>query len=173
MRKPLKINIFLACSLSLVDERTKLELSLHGEEAKVFCGDNVSITLIKSDNKSKTMAVNGSQYEIDEIIRQCQIFIILYHTSIGRHTLHEFEVAFQKFTATGSIPKIFPCYKREPVDLRNVDHAALAELEQFRQNMRIKHYEEDYENIADLKFKVIQEILRYIRKIELANKKSK
>ena len=91
--------IFLASSAELLEDRKEFEL-LIGRRNKVWKSQSAYLELIVWEDCIDAMAQTRLQDEYNEAIRDCDIFVMLFFTKVGRYTAEEFDTAFGQFKAT-------------------------------------------------------------------------
>ena len=123
------INVFLASSSELKTTR---------ERFRGFV-ESLGETFKKMGRPLKTRMWEGldasykghpEQDEYDRLIRASQMFLALFHTVGGEFTIHEFNVAIEKFNQTKQTPKIY-VYKKALQKGEQID----TELEDFQKRL--------------------------------------
>jgi hypothetical protein len=165
---PIEINMFLACSLRYVEERDKLQIVFNGPQTRRRFGKNVSITLYTSDNMGLSMSLSkkGHQAKINELVKICDLVILLYGTDVREFTVEEFHVARKEFKKTKKAPKIMPLLKHEPIKQESLAQENLGIEEIWKILKEHKHYEKEYLNIHHLIGLVGDEIDIYLEEQE-------
>ena len=105
-----KIKIFLASSAELKDERQLFEIEIY-RKCKTWFDKNIFLHLDIWEDMSAKMSVHGrSQTDYNEVIKGCDILVLLAYTKVGMYTAEEFEVAYGQFKKTQK-PFIFTYFK--------------------------------------------------------------
>jgi hypothetical protein len=90
------IKIFLASSEELKADRDQFEINLSRENKK-WRLKNIFLDLIKWEDFFDAVSATGLQDEYNQSIKNADIFIMLFHTKVGKRTEEEFQVAFKQF----------------------------------------------------------------------------
>ena len=85
--------IFLASSEELKDDRRSFELMLSRLNPQ-WRPRNLTFDLVVWENFIDAMSKEGLQKEYNKAVEDCDIFVMLFFTKVGRYTLEEFETAF-------------------------------------------------------------------------------
>lgn len=105
-----KIRIFLASSAELKEERQLFEIELY-RKSKAWFEKGIFLHLeIWEDMSAKVSAHGRSQTDYNEVIKECDILVLLAYTKVGIYTAEEFEVAHGQFKKTQK-PFIFTYFK--------------------------------------------------------------
>lgn len=149
MEIPQTVKIFLASSSELKDDREAFA-SLVGARNNDWAERGVFLKLVRWEDFLDAMSQTRLQDEYNEAVRGCDIFVMLYHTKVGKYTAEEFETAFRQFQASRK-PFIFTYFKAAPVDPDSVDPADLASLRAFKQKLdALGHFHTRYTNVEEL-----------------------
>ena len=141
-----KIKLFLASSSELKDDREQFEIFIY-RKCKVWFDRGIFLHLDIWEDFLDAMAVGGLQSEYNQVIQDCDIFVLLAFNKVGKYTTEEFEKAFGQFSETQK-PFIFTYFK--PPETRDRDE--LQSLWVFEDKLKeLKHYKTKYKNIAELK----------------------
>ena len=98
------------------------------------------------------------QDEYNQAIRECDVFIMLFFTKVGKYTAEEFETAFGQFKATNK-PFIFTYFKDAPISTGSADEDDLTSLFAFKKKLKaLGHFVTVYQNIDTLKFHFNQQL---------------
>ena len=87
-----KHKIFLASSSELKEDRKDFEI-LIGRKNKEWVDQGVYLDLIVWEDFLDALSHTRLQDEYDKQIRGCDIFVMLFHTKVGRYTEEEFQTA--------------------------------------------------------------------------------
>lgn len=101
--------IFLASSSELKEDRKEFEIFINRKN-KDWVSQGVFIELIMWEDFLDAVSKTRLQDEYNKAIRECDIFVMLFFTKVGRYTEEEFETAFGQFQGTRK-PFIFTYFK--------------------------------------------------------------
>lgn len=139
-----KQKIFLASSSELIEDRREFEIFINRKN-KDWIGREVFLQLIVWEDFLDAMSKTRLQDEYNKVIRECDIFVLLCFTKVGRYTQEEFETAFGQFQATGK-PFIFTYFKDAEISTANVDLDALISRRAFQEKLSdLGHFYTNYE----------------------------
>jgi hypothetical protein len=137
--------IFLASSAELKDDRTKFEI-LIGRKNKVWQEHGVFLELVIWEDFIDAMSRTRLQDEYNRAIRECDVFVMLFFTKVGKYTAEEFETAYGQFQTTGK-PLVYTYFKDAPVSMASINAADITSLMAFKQKLKdLGHYQTDYVN---------------------------
>lgn len=98
------------------------------------------------------------QDEYNRAIRECDIFVMLFFTKVGKYTEEEFETAFKHFKSTNK-PFIFTYFKDAEISTGSANKQDLKSLWAFQEKLSaLGHFYTVYNNIDALKFKFDQQL---------------
>jgi hypothetical protein len=141
--------IFLASSFELKDDRTKFEI-LIGRKNKVWREQGGFLELVIWEDFIDAMSRTRLQDEYNRAIRECDVFVMLFFTKVGKYTAEEFETAHGQFQATGK-PLVYTYFKDAPVSMGSINAADFTSLTEFKQKLKdLGHYQTDYVNTEAL-----------------------
>jgi hypothetical protein len=141
-----KKKVFLASSAELADDRQAFELFVNRKN-KDWIDKGVFIDLVVWEYFLDALARDGLQKEYNRAIRQCDVFVMLFWTKVGKYTEEEFDTAIGQFQATRK-PFIFTYYKEAvPPAGRTVEPSLAA----FQSRLKaLGHYQTRYTNTEGL-----------------------
>jgi hypothetical protein len=87
--------IFLASSSELVDDRIAFEIFINRKN-KLLVKYGVFLELVIWEDFLDVMSKTRLQEEYNKAIRECDIFIMLFYSKVGKYTEEEFGVAFKE-----------------------------------------------------------------------------
>jgi formylglycine-generating enzyme required for sulfatase activity len=149
--------IFLASSSELLEERKEFEI-LVNRKNKLWQPQGAFIELIVWEDFLDAVSRTRLQDEYNKAIHDCDIFVMLFSTKVGRYTAEEFETAFTQFKATGK-PHIFTYFKTAAIDLDKVVQEDLMSLWAFQKKLdHLGHFRTPYKTIDELKFEFNQQL---------------
>ena len=156
MIKPVKI--FLASSNELADVRKDFRLFIAEKFGKTEKG--ISFETVVWENQSEAMSLTRSQDEYDEKIAECEIFVMLYHTKVGKYSLEEYETAYDLFIKEKKPRKIFIYKKTTPyLPGSHDDSMSLIEFEKILNEK--EHFKGHFDVFSELQNAFTSE-LRYL-----------
>src|SRR5512134_2826191 len=88
--------IFLASSEELREDRVAFELMI-GQLNQEWVPRDIFLHLVVWENFIDAMSKEGLQQEYNKAIKECDIFVLLFFTKVGRYSAEEFETAFGVF----------------------------------------------------------------------------
>ena len=146
-----KHKIFLASSSELKEDRKDFEI-LIGRKNKEWVDQGVYLDLIVWEDFLDALSHTRLQDEYDKEIRGCDIFVMLFHTKVGRFTEEEFQTAVGQFKATNK-PFIFTYFKNPQNGGGSVNEQDRVSLHAFQDKLKaLGHFQTEYENIDQLGF---------------------
>lgn len=108
--------IFLASSAELNDDKYHFE-NFISRKNKEWKRHNVFLELLTWKDFHSSISKRHTQDEYNDAIRQCDIFIALFHTRVGKYTNEEFDVAHNQFEKSKTDkPYIYTYFKTGEVD---------------------------------------------------------
>jgi internalin A len=155
------VKIFLASSAELSTEREKIEIAVNRIN-KDLHKDNIFLDLLTWEDGQHVGQSFRSQDNYNLDVESCDIFVLLFYSKLGKFTREEFQLAKNRFDATGA-PKIL--IYRKNVDFPKTQsledaislHEFLAELK------AVEHFPFLYENTEGL-LKSLRESLVHLLK---------
>jgi hypothetical protein len=155
-----KTTIFLASSSELASDRDQFEIFI-GRKNKELVGRQVFLDLVRWEDFLDAMSKTRLQDEYNKAITNCDIFIMLFFTKVGKYTQEEFEHAFKQFKETNK-PFIFTYFKDAPLSSGDIDESVLS-LIQFKNKLKeLGHFFTVYKNIDELNLKFDRQINKLI-----------
>lgn len=144
-----KIKIFLASSSELKADREQFEIFI-SRENKNWIDEGVFLELILWEDFIDAMSRSRLQDEYNKAIRECDIFISLFATKVGKYTLEEFETAFGQFKKSDQ-PLVYTYFKDAPMTTESYNIEDLKSLEAFKDKLKnLGHFRTIYKNTESL-----------------------
>lgn len=144
--------IFLALSSELEVDRKEFEIFINRKN-KEWVKKGVFLELVVWDDFLDALSQTRLQDEYNKEIRQCDIFVMLFFTKVGKYTEEEFETAVGQFKATTK-PRIFTYFKDAEITTGSANKNDMKSLWAFQEKLEeLRHFQTVYKNIDDLKFK--------------------
>jgi len=122
-----KKKIFLASSSELVDDRRQFEIFINRKN-KAWVEKGVFLELVIWEDFLDAVSQTRLQDEYNRAIRECDVFVMLFFTKVGKYTAEEFETAFGQFKATNK-PFIFTYFKDALISAGALDEGVLSLLQ--------------------------------------------
>jgi len=148
--------IFLASSEELKDDRRAFELMLSRLNQDWLQRD-IMFNLVVWENFIDAMSKEGIQKEYNKAIADCDVFVMLFFTKVGRYTLEEFEAAFAHIKA-GARPHIYTYFRNDFVLTGEIDESIKSLLEFKARLKQLEHYVTTYRNIEDLQYQFSRQL---------------
>lgn len=137
-----KVRIFLASSSELADDRQALD-QLVSRKNKLWHDRGVFLELQMWEDFLDVMSKTRLQDEYNTVIRDCDLFVLLFWSKVGRYTLEEFEAAVGSFRSAAK-PFILVYFKTAPKASGGSD-ADRQSLEAFEDRLeQLGHYKTAY-----------------------------
>jgi internalin A len=146
-----KIKIFLASSSELKEDREQFEIFINREN-KNLNKKGVFIELEIWEDFIDAMSKTRLQDEYNKVIKNCDIFVSLFFTKIGKFTEEEFEKAFGQFKETGR-PLVYTYFKNAEVNIQEIKKEDIESKFKFEEKLKLLgHYKTSYKSIEDFKY---------------------
>jgi hypothetical protein len=142
--------IFLASSEELRADRIAFELMV-GQLNQDWVPRDIFFHLVVWENFIDAMSRDGLQQEYNRAIQDCDIFVLLFFTKVGRYTSEEFETAFGAFSV-GSKPLIYTYFKDDLILTGDIDDSITSLLDFKRKLGALRHYYTRYRSAEELKW---------------------
>jgi hypothetical protein len=143
--------LFLASSAELREDRTEFEIFINRKN-KDWLDKGVFLDLVVWEDFLDAVSKTRLQDEYHEAIRECDLFVMLFFTKVGKYTEEEFETAFGQFQAT-SKPFIFTYFKDAEISIGSVNKKDLMSVLAFQAKLdALGHFHTRYKNSDELKF---------------------
>lgn len=153
----IKKKLFLASSSELADDRKEFEIFINRRN-KEWVDRGVFLELVIWEDFLDAVSRTRLQDDYNQAIRECDIFVMLFFTKVGRYTEEEFETAFGQFQATNK-PFIFTYFKDAQISTGSVDEDDLISLLTFKKKLSsLGHFYTRYENVDALKLHFGQQL---------------
>jgi len=143
------LKIFVASSAELKEDRTAMELFI-GRKNKSWVKKGIFLELVMWEDFIDAMSQTRLQDEYNKVLRECDIFVMLFFTKVGRYTEEEFSTAFQQFKATQK-PYIYTYFKDAAINTGNINRRDLLSLLNFQEKLKeLEHYQTTYTSTDNL-----------------------
>ena len=148
--------IFLASSEELRDDRRAFELMI-GRLNQQWRQRDFIFDLVVWENFIDAMSREGLQNEYNMAVEECDIFVMMFFTKVGRYTLEEFGTSFADIAA-GTGPRIYTYFKNDFILTGDIDDSIKSLLE-FKAKLRaLNHYVTEYRNTEDLQWQFSRQL---------------
>lgn len=139
------IKIFLASSAELLEDRKEFEILLNRKNIALI-KEGVFLELVIWENFLDFLSETRLQDEYNKVLKECDLFIMLFYTKVGKYTKEEFDTAYQQFKANKK-PLILTYFKDAPTETARQD--SLKEFQGYLGSLG--HFFTVYKNIEGLK----------------------
>lgn len=155
------IKIFLASSSELKEEREKLG-NFIGVQNNRLVKKGVFIELIQWEHFLDAMSSTRLQDEYNKAIRECDVFLSLFFTKVGKYSKEEFYVARSQFLKTGK-PLVYTYFKEADINTSSAIKKDLMSLWDFQEELdKMGHFYTSYNDVNDLFVKFRGQFDRWI-----------
>jgi hypothetical protein len=151
------IQIFLASSSELIEDRDAIELHLLRMNHDYMGQQGIKLQIVRWENFLDAMSQTRLQDEYNEKARGCDIFLSLYKTKVGKFTEEEFAEAHAAFRAKRK-PIVYTYFKNVPIDTASITEEINTLLVFKKRLSGLGHYPTHYKNIEDLKLQFQQQL---------------
>jgi hypothetical protein len=149
--------IFLASSAELKEDRKEFEIFI-GRKNKDWVDKGVFLDLVIWEDFLDAMSQTRLQDEYNKAIRECDLFVMLFWTKVGRYTEEEFETAFGQFKSANK-PFLFTYFKDAEISVASANKTDLMSLWAFQEKLSaLGHFYTVYKNVDELKLKFNQQL---------------
>lgn len=149
--------LFLASSCEMKEDREQFEIFI-SRKNKDWTKKGVFLDLVLWEDFLDKIFQTRLQDEYNKAIQDCDLFVMLFCTKVGKYTAEEFEIAFGQFKATNK-PFIFTYFKDAAISTGSVNRDDMQSLWAFQDKLKaLGHFYTVYKNIDELKFKFNQQL---------------
>jgi hypothetical protein len=154
------IKIFLASSSELLDDRKEFEIFINRIN-KEYIKDNIFLELVQCEDFIGAMSATRLQDEYNKAIQECDVFICLLYTKVGKYTEEEFFNAYDTFKQQGK-PLVYTYFKDASIKTSKINKEMLSLLN-FKQKLEeFGHFYSVYTNINELKYKFNEQLVKLL-----------
>lgn len=154
------IKVFLASSEELAPEREKVTDLIY-QLNKLFKSRGVELDLEKWEYLDSSVSVNfEKQDDYNEVLKECEVCIVVFWRKFGRFTGKEFEIARQQLSEGKNPRKIYIFFK----DLDKEDDIT-PELLAFKQSIydHYGHFYCKFANVDTMKLDIVMQLELYLK----------
>lgn len=157
------VKIFLASSSELLEDRKEFEIFINRKN-KEYIKAGIFLELVLWEDFVDAMSTTRLQDEYNKAIADCDVFVSLFHTKVGKYTEEEFVKALETFKANGK-PLIYTYFKDAAISMSKITPEILSLLN-FKQHLSdLGHFFTVYADITDLKFKFSEQLIKILPKL--------
>ena len=157
VNRPHEYRVFLASSQELAADRQAFA-ELIRRRNNDWVGRGVHLRLVVCEDFLDAMSSTRLQGEYNAAAQGCDVFVMLFHTKVGRYTEEEFNTAFGQFQTTGK-PFVYTYFKSAAVDPDTLDFADLASRNAFQARLKaLGHFQTSYDNVDALQWRFWQQL---------------
>lgn len=161
MAKTIKIKtikLFLASSSELKEDREQFALFISSKNKYWVNNKGIFLELSHWEDFLEAFSRTRLQDEYNKAVEECDIFVMLFFTKVGKYTKEEFERAFGQFKATNK-PCIFTYFKDTAVSSSSIKAKDQQSVEAFKKKLRdLGHFQSIYKDINELKYKFSEQL---------------
>jgi len=145
-----KRKIFLASSQDLREDRREFEIFINRRN-KALVDKGIFLELVLWEDFIDALSQDRLQSEYNKAIKECDLFVMLFSTKVGKFTREEFEIAFGQFKETNR-PWIYTYFKNENIAIGDIDMDDFLSLKSFQKKLKeLGHFQTTYKSLGDLK----------------------
>ena len=152
-----KVKIFLASSEELKQER--LELADFVEHLNHTLDKlDINVQLVKWEYLDSSMGAKHKQEEYNNMLRECEMCMVLYWTKFGIYTKSELDTAYNELKSGNNPKKLYVYFKETDGDEKITE-----ELKAFRDSFPTEygHFENRFRNIDTLKSQFLLQFIEF------------
>ena len=144
-----KKKIFLASSSDLKEERDQFEIFINRRN-KQWYDQGIFFELVVWEDFLDAVSKTRKQEDYNKAIDDCDIFVMLFFNKVGKYTLEEFNIAYNKFKISGK-PLLFTYFKNIPASIGLDQERSLKSLWKFQKKLdQLGHFYTRYKSDSDL-----------------------
>lgn len=165
------IKIFLASSSELKENREQFEIFINRQN-KVYIKDGIFLELVLWEDFIDAMSQTRLQDEYKKAITDCDIFVSLFFTKVGKYTEEEFLKAWETFKVKNK-PLIYTYFKDANIRTGNIREDDILSLLNFRKKLIDSgHNPTEYTTIDSLKNHFSDQLRKLLPKLLESKKKN-
>jgi len=167
----IEIKIFLASSSELQEEREKFEIFIY-RKCREYRNEGIFLDLIIWEDFIDAISQTRLQDEYNKAIAECDIFVSLFFTKVGKYTEEEFLKAWETFSANGK-PLIYTYIKDASIQTGAIREDDIMSLFSFKKKLgEAGHYPTKYTGIDNLQNHFGGQLTKILPKLIEVKKKS-
>ncbi|MEM7773773.1 MAG: hypothetical protein AAF327_25125, partial [Cyanobacteria bacterium P01_A01_bin.37] len=162
--QPQPIKIFLASSSELNDDREQFEIFINRKN-KQYRSQNIFLELVIWEDFLDAMSQTRLQDEYNKAITECDVFVSLFYSKVGKYTKEEFTKAFGAFKAEDK-PLVYTYFKKLVTEVTRGNRKSFESLFDFQDELSDNgHFYTTYANIEELKYKFGEQLVKLLPKL--------
>ncbi len=139
------VRIFLASSAELAEHRDAFDLHVRQLNDR-WRTRRLQFEPVRWENFLDAMDAHRLQDSYNEALKECDLFVMLFRTKVGKYTAEEFEKAFGQFQEAGK-PRIYTYFNDAQVNTGSVDREGMQSLWAFQDKLKaLGHFQTVYEH---------------------------
>ncbi len=155
------LKIFLASSSELEEDRKEFEIFINRENKK-YTEKGIFLKLELWEDSIDAISQTRLQDEYNKTVKECDIFVMLFFTKVGKYTKEEFTTAFGQFKETNK-PRIYTYFKNAEIKTGDINEQDVKSVKAFQRKLKkLGHFQSEYKNIEDLKYKFSEQLIKII-----------
>ncbi|WP_295798202.1 COR domain-containing protein [Mucilaginibacter sp.] len=144
------VKIFLASSSELTTDRKEFREFISVENDRLH-KKGIYLEVVQWEYFIDSMSKQSLQTEYNNALKDCDIFVSLFFSKVGKYTTIEFENAFGEFKRNGR-PLIYTFFKNATVDYNLIKKADINSKFKLEEKLkRLGHFKTIYKDLNDLK----------------------
>lgn len=151
------VRIFLASSDELLPDRDAFELYVRQQNDKWLREKNIRFEVDRWETGFGAISQTRTQDEYNELVRNCDLFVILVFSKLGEYSEEEFNTAYKQFKLKDK-PLILTYFKDAPINTSEIDDRILSMLAFRKKLEKIKHFYPWYKSIEDLQLQFTRQL---------------
>ncbi len=164
------IKIFLASSSELKDDREQFEIFINRKN-KNYIKEGVFLELVLWEDFLDAMSPTRLQDEYNKAITDCDVFVSLFYTKVGKYTKEEFLKALDTFKANNK-PLIFTYFKNAQIQIGDINKKDILSLLDFQEELQaLGHFYTKYTDINNLKHHFSEQLTKFLPQLTTGLKK--
>jgi hypothetical protein len=118
---------------------------------------DIMFDLVVWENFIDAMSKEGLQKEYNKAVADCDMFVMMFFTKVGRYTLEEFEAAFADMKA-GTGPRIYTYFRNDFILSGEIDESIKSLLDFKARLKQLEHFVTTYRSTEDLQYQFSQQL---------------
>jgi internalin A len=158
---PKTIKIFLASSSELKADREQFEIFINRKN-KEYIKNGIFLELVLWEDFLDAMSQTRLQDEYNKAIADCDVFVSLFYSKVGKYTKEEFTKAFGAFKADGK-PLVYTYFKKLVTEVNRSNRKDFESLLDFQDELsELGHFYTTYVDISELKYKFGEQLIKIL-----------
>ena len=155
------IKIFLASSSELKADREQFEIFI-SRKSKKYIKNGILLELVLWEDFLDAMSQTRLQDEYNQAISDCDVFVSLFYSKVGKYTKEEFTKAFGAFKAGGK-PIVYTYFKNTDIKIGEIKEDQILSLLNFKKELsQLGHFHTNYTDINELKYKFGEQLVKFL-----------